>query len=387
MIGPEHLPHPASRSTPSRPLRVAVVTGSRAEFGLLRPVMHAVRARPDLELLVLAAGSHLIQPALTFREVKREFDVADSIPMQIAGRTGRVEDAEALARGVARFTRSFDRLRPDWTLVLGDRIEPFAAACAAAVGGFALAHVHGGDRAEGIADESMRHAITKLAHLHFPATTTSAQRLVRMGEPEHRVHMVGSPAVDELASIPPLADDRYAELGHPEIVFLMHPVGRHAELEEAAAAAGLAALDGRRVLALHPNFDPGRQGILRAISAVPSREHLPRGEFVGLLKRLASVGGVLVGNSSAGLIEAAVLGVRVVNVGPRQSGRERSDNVVQAGAETQDAVAQALRQAQDLNISRGSHPYGDGSAGRKIASILAATDPRDPTLLRKLCTY
>jgi UDP-hydrolysing UDP-N-acetyl-D-glucosamine 2-epimerase len=387
MIGPEHLPHPAPRSTSSRPLRVAVVTGSRAEFGLLRPVMHAVRARPELELLVLAAGAHLIQPALTFREVKREFEVADSIPMQIAGRTGRIEDAEALARGVARFTRSFDRLRPDWTLVLGDRIEPFAAACAAAVGGFALAHVHGGDRAEGVADESMRHAISKLAHLHFPATPTSAHRLVRMGEPETRVHTVGSPGVDELASFAPLADDRYDEMGRPEVLFLMHPVGRHAELEEAAAAAVLAALQGRRVLALHPNFDPGRQGILRALSGVPSREHLPRAEFVGLLKRLAQSGGVLVGNSSAGLIEGAVLGVRVVNVGPRQNGREHAGNVVQAGGETQDAVARALREAQALDPSRVTHPYGDGNAGKRIAAILADTDPRDPTLLRKLCTY
>ncbi len=399
MIGPDHLPSaPTTRPARARPLRIAVVTGTRAEFGLLGPVMRAVEADAAMELLCVVAGAHLIQPATTFREVKARFRVADSIPMQVAGRTGRVEDAEALGRGVGRFTRSFDRLRPDWVVVLGDRIEAFAAAIAASVAGFALAHVHGGDRAEGIADESMRHAITKLANAHFPATPASAERIIRMGEPASSVFVVGSPAIDALASIPAMADDALAALGSPTVVFLMHPVGRHPEQEEAAAAAVLGALGGERVLALHPNHDAGREGIVRAIAGagVATREHLARDAFVGLLRRLATMdgarGGVLVGNSSAGLIEAAALRLPVVDVGSRQHGRERAGNAVHAGESAED-VRGALARARALDRSRLTHPYGDGRAGEAIARILATLDPHAPgeggrpSHTRKLITY
>src|SRR5690606_1773684 len=153
MIGPGWADERNSPRTarPARGRRVAVVTGSHADFGLLAPVMSAVQAHPDLELLVVAAGAHLIPPAETFREVKAGFPVADSVPMQVAGRIGRFDDAEALGKGIARFARSFQALEPDWVVVLGDRIEAFAAASAASVGGWALAHIHGGDRAPGVA--------------------------------------------------------------------------------------------------------------------------------------------------------------------------------------------------------------------------------------------
>lgn len=368
--------------------RVAVVTGSRAEFGLLRPVMRAVGTHPELELMVIAAGSHLIQPSLTFRDVRAEFVVADSVPMQLAGRTGRVADAEAVGRGVSRFVRSFSAIAPDWVVVLGDRIEAFAAASAASVGGWALAHMHGGDRAEGIADEAMRHAISKLAHLHLPATAASGERLIRMGERPEFVRVVGSPAVDDLASIPPLTDDQFQELGSPDTLVLMHPVGRSDEMEEAATGEVLAAVAGRRVLLLYPNHDAGRAGVLRGLQASGSRlvEHLPRPRFVGLLKRLARAG-VMVGNSSSGLIEAAVLGVRVVDIGPRQNGRERPANVVHADGEGSDAVRAAIAKALALAPDPSAHPYGRGDAGARTAAELAATDPRDPRLLRKRCVY
>src|SRR5438105_3875872 len=125
-------------------------------------------------------------------------------PRQTAGRTSRADEVEGVGTGVARFGRAFQRLAPDWVVVLGDRIEPFAAAAAASIGGYALAHIHGGDRAEGIADEAMRHAISKLAHLHLPATEQSRERLVRMGERPEHIHTVGSPAIDGLEAIPAL---------------------------------------------------------------------------------------------------------------------------------------------------------------------------------------
>lgn len=373
--------------------RVAVVTGSRAEFGLLEPVMRAVKARDDCLLMVVAAGSHLISPAETYRDVKARFGahIADAVPMQMAGKTGRAADVEALGRGVARFGRAFERMQPDWVVVLGDRIEAFAAASAASVGGYAVAHIHGGDRAEGVADEAMRHAITKLSHLHLAATEQSAERIRRMGERAEHVFVTGSPAIDGLEQIPAMTDEAFAELGRPDVVFLMHPVGRPAEREESAAAAALAAVlsdPARRVVAMHPNFDPGREGILAALEGVGARvrlvRHLPRERFVGLLKRLGR--GVMVGNSSAALIEAAALGVAAVDIGPRQSGRERAGNVVTAAGEGSEQVAAAINAALGMERNPG-HPYGDGRAGERIAELLAGLNPHDPRLLRKHCAY
>ncbi len=369
--------------------RIAIVTGTRAEFGLLRPVMHAVRDRDDLELMVIAAGSHLVQPAKTYYEIKQEFDVIDSVPMQTVGRIGRWHDVESTGKGISRFARSFERLRPDVVVVLGDRIEAFAAASAASIGGIPLAHIHGGDLAEGVADEAMRHAITKLAHIHFPATETSASRIRLMGEPASRVHVVGSPAIDGLGGFDAMGDERAQEIGDPKVLLLMHPIGRPDEQEEAVASATLEAIGDRTTLCLMPNLDPGRVGIVRAIEShdvhahVTVRDHLPRAEFVPLLKRLASNDGLLVGNSSAGLIEAGALGLPVVNIGPRQSGRERGSNVVDAAGENAGAIADAIGQAFQIQRASITHPFGDGSTGPRIAAELADVNLADPALLRK----
>lgn len=377
--------------------RILIVTGSRAEFGLLRPLMHAVRRREGLGLMVVAAGSHLVSPAETYREVKAEFGeyIADAVPMQTAGRTGRIADAEALGAGVSKFTRVFERLSPDWVVVLGDRIEALAAGVAASVGGWSLAHVHGGDRAEGIADEAMRHAISKLAHLHFAATPASAARLVRMGEDPDSVHTVGSPAIDGLDAVPPISDETHASLGSPKVLFLLHPVGRSPEHEEAAASAALsAASEAGHVLALQPNLDAGREGITRAIESWrdagagrTTASHLPRAMFVGLLKRLASSDGVMVGNSSAALIEAAALRLPAVDIGTRQHGRERFGNVVPADREDALAISDALRRALALDRSAITHGYGDGRAGERIAEVLAGPAGAPAACRRKCCAY
>ncbi len=371
--------------------KIMIVTGTRAEFGLLRPVMYAVHAQTSCELRVVVAGSHLVQPAVTFREVKAEFGIADTIPMQTVGKVGRLADVEALGKGIARFGRSFEMNEPDCVVVLGDRIEAFAAASAASIGGYPLAHIHGGDRAEGVADEAMRHAITKLAHIHFPVTQTSAERIIKMGEDSNSVHVVGSPAIDGLDEIPAMGDGAFAELGSPEVVILMHPIGREDEAEQAVMGLIFHAFSDKRVLVLHPNLDPGRRGIMDAIESAPIDvqvlPQLVRTQFVGLLKRVGNVGGALVGNSSAGLIECSAIGCPSVDIGNRQSGRERCDGWTMHAKEDVDSIRQAFDAITNPDYARSIHPFGDGHAGERIAAILGATDLACPDLIRKRCVY
>jgi UDP-hydrolysing UDP-N-acetyl-D-glucosamine 2-epimerase len=401
-----------------------VVTGSRSEFGLLRPVMEAVKRQKSLALQVVVAGEHLLAPAHTWREVDKVFRIDARVQMQKKGDKGRADHAAACGRGVAGFSKAIKRLKPDWVVVLGDRIEAFAAASAASIAGVAVCHIHGGDRAEGVADEAMRHAITKLSHLHCAATKLSAERIVKMGEPEAFVHVTGSPAIDGLHSVKPMSDADAALLGDPCALLLLHPSGMSAHEETDQAESILGELEWTRTptLTLAPNSDPGRETIekarLRAIANSnlrdPSSEpdvrvrrrlprqvrgvdNLPRPQFLSLLKRLAQhrqgkCRGVLIGNSSAGLIEAAAFGLNVVNVGCRQNGRERGNNVIDvpyrpardwAAGPLEDALLRAMRGP----VAKPAHPYGDGRAGPRIAALLAKTDPHDPALLRKRIAY
>ncbi len=379
--------------------RVLVVTGSRAEFGLLRSVMDAVRGQQGLELLTCVAGSHLLSPARTEREVSAAYRVDARVVMQKAGAGGRVADARAVARGIAGFADAYEKLKPDWVVVLGDRIEAFAAASCASIAGLAVCHIHGGDRAEGIADEAMRHAVSKMAHLHCVATEQSARRLIRMGEEPKRVVVTGSPGIDGLRAVKPVDDEMMEELGFPGSVVLVHPSGRGASEDRAAAVAALSVAWGLGTtpLVLMPNADAGREEIVKVYRGVEAggfvrvREHLPRDVFVGLLKRLARDGGVLIGNSSAGLIESAAIGLRVVNIGPRQNGRERAGNVVEIETVNDAAVMRVVRGLERVIGSgkrlKESDRFGDGRAGERIAGLLARVDPRGAGFVVKRNAY
>jgi UDP-hydrolysing UDP-N-acetyl-D-glucosamine 2-epimerase len=358
------------------PRRIAVVTGTRAEAGLLRPVMHAIADHPDLQLQLVVAGMHLVH--YTHRDLP--FTPAADVPMQHPGHTGRLADARALGRGIAGFADAFDTLDPDAVLVLGDRIEAFAAASAASIAGHLLVHMHGGDRAQGVADEAMRHAITKLAHLHLPATAQSRRRILRMGEPADRVHRVGSPAVDGLGEVRP-ADDA------PACIVMQHPVGDPPDLERqrmhailkatdrfthtasASAAGGGGGVWGGGRLVMAPNADPGREGITQAITdhGITPVNHLPRDRWLATLRAAR----VLVGNSSAGLIEAAVLKTATVNIGRRQAGRETPANVINLASTATHDITAALDHALTLNLTRLRHPYGRGDTGPQTAHLLA----------------
>ena len=368
------------------PRRVCFVTGTRAEFGLMRRTLAAVRSHPGLSLQIVATGMHL-DPACgrTVTDVAAAgFAVDREVPWPAA--TSRFEYAAATGTATAGLAEVYAELAPDVVLVVGDRVEAFAAATAAHLAGVAVAHVHGGDRAMGQADDALRHSISRLAHLHLAATRGSGERLVKMGEDEGRVCIVGSPGVDGICDE---ADPRLP----PRLRFallILHPTEGEATRERERAMTLLRAVLNTgvpRVEVVYPNNDPGAEGIVAAWDDVDDprvrlHRNLPRPAFLAMLRDAA----LLAGNSSSGVIEAASFGLPVLDVGPRQAGRERSGNVRHCDwPDVRPAVAE-LWNGGDVPRWAGGNVYGgDGAAGR-IADLLASM-PLDPASLRKLIAY
>lgn len=376
----------------ARRRRVAVVTGTRAEFGILRSTLAAVDAHPKLELLLVVAGMHLLRK---FGPTEREI-AADGWPIAVRIRMQRGHDdptdqAEGLGRGIIAMARYFEQAAVDTVLVLGDRIEAAAGALAAVTTGRLLVHVHGGDVAPGDFDQALRDAITRLADWHLVASPRSRARVIGMGEPAERVVLVGAPGLDDLRrrlvergllgrrrGPPRKRADRLLHDG-PTALVVYHAHGRPAAVEEAAMRTVLAAAraEGLRRVIIYPNSDRGHSGVIRAIErharASPPGEvevhrSLPRRAY---LDRLIDAD-VLLGNSSSGLIEAPLAGTPSVDVGGRQAGREPGGPTVVAARESLAGIRAALRRALRLRPVRGRRgPYGDGRAGSRIAALLA----------------
>ncbi|MEM7261883.1 MAG: UDP-N-acetylglucosamine 2-epimerase, partial [Planctomycetota bacterium] len=364
--------------------RVAIVTGARAEYGLLRPVMRAV-VEADLDLFIVASGTHL-SPAHgnTVHEIEADgFEVAARVEVLPDADTPAAT-ARAIGRGVVGFTDAFENLDPEIVLVLGDRSEIFAAATAAAATRRVLAHIHGGDRTRGGLDESYRHAITKLSHVHFAASDASRERIVAMGEPANSVHSVGAPGLDSLRSFEPFSRLEIAarlgvELPTPFVVVIQHAVSSDPASAAEQIRTTLRAIDRCQVPAVvvRPNNDPGGQRVNEVIDEYTGETplhvfaNLEHDLFLSLLTHTHA----LIGNSSCGIIEAPSLGLPVVDIGTRQNGRERADNVIAVDHEP-NAIAAALNRAvhDDTFRERARHvtsPYGDGRASERIASILS----------------
>jgi UDP-hydrolysing UDP-N-acetyl-D-glucosamine 2-epimerase len=282
------------------------------------------------------------------------------------------------AHATAAIARALDEIKTDILLVVGDRVEAFAGATAAHLSHRLVAHVHGGDRALGQIDDSLRHAITKLSHLHFPATRESANRILKLGEDPSRIHQVGSPGLDgitKLATPSRTLSKLYKTQPKKFALLLLHPSTPNESLEEQNATLLLnqALQYYNHIILIYPNNDPGHQGILRALNSSfilhPSSftllPDLPRPDFLGLMRDSSA----LLGNSSSGIIEAASFHTPVLDVGPRQLGRERSRNVLHADF----TLPSLRRQLKAIKSLRGpfKNVYGSGGSSRKIAHFLA----------------
>ncbi len=377
--------------------RICFVTGTRAEYGLMRSTMRAIADHPKLQLQLVATGMHLSRSrGRSLDEIRKDGWKIDAIVPWADQESSQTETAQATGVALSDSARVFEELKSDIVLVVGDRVEAFAAAAAAHIGGQLVAHVHGGDRALGLVDDSLRHAITKLAHIHFPATRQSAQRIIRLGEDIWRVFQVGSPGLDDIRSTAASADQitrafpgliarRYALL-------VYHPKTADEDIEARHARLLLHAINSagvETVVIIHPNNDPGSGGIARAWDSreanrdLHMRRNVSRSLFLGLLRDCA----LMVGNSSSGIIEAASFGMPVLDVGDRQKGRERGKNVIHSSMSSA-TLARAIRKiwnkGSPIRFSQ-RNIYGRGNAGRQIASILARI--KIDQLRRKLISY
>ncbi len=352
-----------------RKRRICYVTGTRAEFGLMRSALKAIRSRSGLELQLIVTGMHLShEHGRSIRQVRRAgFEIDAKIRWYDTSDKSELAEEAAIAQ--VKMARAFADLNPDIVLVCGDRVEAFAAAAAAHLGGRLVAHVHGGDRALGQIDDALRHAISKLSHIHLCATQESKERLFAMGEDDWRIHCVGTPGLDrivELSQKKPCDPIDALVLLHPDSSDPVEQLIRGKMLLEVIGGKSIGS-----VVIVYPNNDPGWQSIaglldtIQPTANVKLAKDLPRAEFLGLLANAK----VLIGNSSSGIIEAASLGTPVVNIGDRQLGRQRSENVIDVPW-VRDEIESAVKKAMRSRFT-GKNVYGGGNAGERIAKILA----------------
>ncbi len=396
-------------STPRR--RIAVFTGNRAEYGLQYPILRAIAADPRLEYFLLAGGAHLQQDfGKTVAEIEADgFRVYRRVAMEM-DQDALSATAQAIGAGILSLSRILDELRPDFLVVYADRFESFSAAITGTQMNIPTVHIEGGDYTEGGAlDDSVRHAMTKLAHLHFTTNEHAAERVRRMGEEPWRVFNVGLPALDLIAAGLYAAPGEVAaccglDLARPIILFCQHSVTTEfdqADRQVCPSLEALVALAGRgyQVLITYPNNDAGGRRIIAElvqiqaqgrpnITIVPS---LGRWRFHGVLNVIGRLGrGAFVGNSSAGIKETPVFGCPAVNVGSRQQGRLRSDNVLDVPYDAAEIGAAIERCVDDEGFRQRCrecvNPYGAGNAGPRIAEVLS-TMPIDLRLLQKKMTY
>ena len=378
------------------------VTGIRSEYDILSSVFRAIAGHDDLDLQVFVCGAHLAESAgRTISEIRADgFPLADECLSLFAS-----DDPLARVKGLGvqllGLTQTVARLRPDWLVVLGDREESISTALVGAYADIPVAHLCGGDLAIGNVDDQVRHAVTKLAHLHLVSNADSAARVRHLGEQEFRIHDVGNPGLDRLINEPQMSGPELGQAlgldlanGEPLLLVLQHVISsEHAEgyAQMRATCDALKTLAMRTVI-IHPNTDAGSDGIRRAIAelsgiaGIVSARNLPRRVFVNLMRRASC----MVGNSSAGILEAPTLHLPVVNVGNRQRGRLYAGNV-QFVAHDPTAIVTAVRlavydAAYRSSVSGEISPYGDGQSGPRVAKLLAEI-PLDRRLLVKEMTF
>lgn len=366
---------------------VCVVTGSRAEFGILLPLLRRLHDSSEIEFRLVVTGSHLSHAyGYTVDEIRRTgLPVHAEIPLPLEAGNDKAGMVKAAGAAMSSFADYFSAHRPELVLVLGDRYEIFAAAAAAAMLGIPIAHLHGGETTEGAVDEFLRHSITKMSDLHFVSCEPYRRRVIQLGEAPERVFNVGALGVENVLHTPLLsAQELDASLGFslhdaPYAVVTFHPV----TLEEHTAAGQLAeltaamdAFPAMNFLITKANADAGGQEInMLWEQATVRRPHWHLTASLGMQRYLSALKGaeMMLGNSSSGIIEAPAMHIPTVNIGDRQKGRMRSESIIDCPPERH-AIRAAIEQAMTPEFRKRAaaavSPFGDGRTSEKIMAEL-----------------
>jgi UDP-hydrolysing UDP-N-acetyl-D-glucosamine 2-epimerase len=380
---------------------VAVFTGNRAEYGLQFPILRAIAAHPDLDYRLLVSGAHLDKDfGSTLDEIMSDgFTISSEVQIDLP-EDSLYGTAIAIGNGIVSATRALARCNPDLLVVYADRFEGFAALVAGTQMGIPTAHVEGGDVTQGGAlDDSIRHAMTKLAHLHFATNQEAANRILAMGEEPFRVFNVGFPAIDliaegQFAPVEAVRARFHLVPDRPVIVFTQHSIAtqyEHAtdQIRPALGALESVARDGYQVIVTYPNNDAGGRRIIAEIERFRGK-HVPGVQFhksvgrhtyhglINLAGAGGTSGGACVGNSSSGIKETPAFGCPTVDIGSRQLGRLSANNILHVGYdedEIRTAIHRCVKDAEFVASCRAcENPYGNGGAGMAIAEVLASVE-------------
>ncbi len=392
-------------------IKVAVFTGNRAEYGLQFPILRALTADKRFDIYLLVGGTHLQEDfGNTKAEIEKDgFKIYREVEMKM-DRDTLYATAQVIGTGVLSVSEILDELKPNWLIIYADRFESFAAMVAGTQMGIPTVHIEGGDYTEGGAlDDTVRHAMTKLAHLHFTTNEQAAERVRRMGEEPWRIFNIGQPSLDlaaagEYAPASDIISNLGLDLEKPLILFCQHSIATEYERAVEQIRPSIVTLkrvveEGCQVIITYPNNDAGGMRIIEEICNTFSSQRLGlqihkslgRYRFHGVLNFIGRVGrGAFVGNSSALIKETPYFGCPVVNIGPRQRGRLRGNNVIDVSYNEQEIYGAIQHCVKDRKFRHQcascDNPYGTGNAGPRIAEVLA-TMPRNDRLVQKKMSY
>lgn len=377
--------------------KIAVVTTSRADYSHLYWPLHDLARHPDVDLKLIAMGPHLSPEfGSTVREIERGgFDIAARIECLLSSDTD-IGMAKTIGVAMLSLADCLGQMRPDLTLLIADRYEMLAPAAVALALRIPIAHIEGGEISEGAIDDAVRHALTKMSHVHFTSTFQARDRVIALGEEEWRVHRAGAPSIDHLRRNTLLTREQLEQqlsidLFQASVVVAYHPVTivRDTTREADALFAALLEVPGR-ILFCYPNADAGsRELIARTERFLAQRSdtrvfvNLPALTYLSLLLQAD----VMVGNSSSGIMETPSFALPTVNVGMRQQRRERACNVLDAAPEKSDILAKVTLARSDefrRSLEGMQNPYGDGYASEKIVSVLTSVSLGEQLLIKKM---
>lgn len=365
--------------------KICVITGTRAEYGLLRWVMQGIKDDASLSLQVIATGMHLSPEfGLTYKAIEADgFKIDRKVEILTSSDTP-VGISKSMGLGLIGFADALSELNPDLIIVLGDRFEIFSAVSTALVARIPVAHLHGGESTEGLIDEAIRHSITKMSHLHFVAAEDYKQRVIQLGEQPEHVFLVGGLGIDNIERLQLLEKNILeADLGFKfdkkNLLITFHPV----TLEESSASkqmqelfAALVKLENTQLIFTMPNADTDGRSIIKMVEQFASQySNVHAFTSLGELRYLSCIAQVdgVVGNSSSGLIEVPSFKKGTINIGDRQRGRLQATSIINCEPNQQDisdAIHTLYSPNFQMDLSKASNPYGEGGASEKIVKVI-----------------